>query len=576
MSLFELYPLILFAFSIIFTIVLHIQKSHKLNLNEVKKTIRDEAEKAIKQVDQKVVETEEIVNIKKVEVEETCLKVNSRIQELKADSAELDQLRDALNTYRNMLAQLNVATDQTHSYIVQTNDDATKLQNLKQLIDNQETKTYEILRSFDIGVKEQKFQLQNLEAELQNQIETAINEIITTRDDSLVRISDQIEKYQSLFETCDQIQSKHDVILKELLKQQNVYETKLGNINKEFNERVKTLENDTKLNLENYLKEIELTANEKFSSIEKNEINVFEKYLEDKKEETFLSIDRVLQSSAKTINEYNNSVQKNSNIEDAIKNKKIAEDFIKVTDVDSPPVVEQPKEPVFKETVNVKNRRNSNLEKKLKKKNKKKESFTLVDILDLEPNLEKVIKKEQNNEKLDEFESLDVTGFDQIIEEPSDIEKISLNQLEKIESATNDQFESVTDIEIESSTENSKNSEFLENKDETVIFDNDEKGCQINKFNGTGFGTLLDSYGNNKKQINVSDDIKSEPKSFRPGSILEKLVESSEKSDEKEIDITSSDEEVEDSTQKRKYEEEKISKNTSFEPIGEEEEILLD
>ena len=79
-----------------------------------------------------------------------------------------------------------------------------------------------------------------------------------------------------------------------------------------------------------------------------------------------------------------------------------------------------------------------------------------------------------------------------------------------------------------------------------------------------------------KKQINVSDDIKSEPKSFRPGSILEKLVESSEKSDEKEIDITSSDEEVEDSTQKRKYEEEKISKNTSFEPIGEEEEILLD
>ena len=196
----------------------------------------------------------EIVNIKKVEVEETCLKVNSRIQELKADSAELDQLRDALNTYRNMLAQLNVATDQTHSYIVQTNDDATKLQNLKQLIDNQETKTYEILRSFDIGVKEQKFQLQNLEAELQNQIETAINEIITTRDDSLVRISDQIEKYQSLFETCDQIQSKHDVILKELLKQQNIYETKLGNINKEFNERVKTLENDTKLNLEKLFK----------------------------------------------------------------------------------------------------------------------------------------------------------------------------------------------------------------------------------------------------------------------------------------------------------------------------------
>jgi len=220
MSLFELYPLILFAFSIIFTIVLHIQKSHKLNLNEVKKTIRDESEKAIKRVDQKVVETEEIVNIKKVEAEETCSKVDSRILELKTDSEELDQLRDALYTYRNMLAQLNVATDQTHSYIVQTNDDATKLQNLQTLIDNQEKKTYEILNSFDLGVKEQKFQLQTIETELHEQTETAINEIITTRDDSLSRISDQIEKYQSLFDTCDQIQLKHDVILHELLNQQ--------------------------------------------------------------------------------------------------------------------------------------------------------------------------------------------------------------------------------------------------------------------------------------------------------------------------------------------------------------------
>ncbi len=586
MSLFELYPLILFALSIIFTIVLHIQKSHKLNLNEVKKTIRDESDKAIKMVDQKVIETEEIVNIKKVEAEDTCSKLDSRIKELEVDSAELDQLKEALCTYRNMLAQLNVATDQTHSYIVQTNSDATKLQKLRKLIDSQESKTYEILQSFDAGVKEQKFQLQNLESELQSQGETALNEIISARDDSLSRINDQIEKYQSLYEQCDQIQSKHNVILDELIKQQNVYETKLNNINEDFDAKLNILVNDTKANLEKFVSQIELLTTNKFSAIQDENIKSYEKSLETKKEETLIEIDRVLKSSVSTINEYNNSLAKpldSINVSDNVDNSDDRQfEEIKITEnLDLNQSQKNNKVTVSK------------IERNSNKKNKKKQSLPIVDLLDLEPNLEGVLKQEESEQIISDSTIIDSTNFDVPDEDSTILDEFNITQLESIESDVSKKQIDNIDEEIDNSSKE-KVDELLSEKEK-----NDEKANQIKKLSGTGFGSLLNSYGTNKKQENTQETMTSEPKSFKPGSILEKLVEGSEKiklplNSVEKIEIKESfelakkiepAEKLEESEKTNEEENiieiddsdsEKSSKNSTFVAIGEEEEILLD
>ncbi len=586
MSLFELYPLILFALSIIFTIVLHIQKSHKLNLNEVKKTIRDESDKAIKMVDQKVIETEEIVNIKKVEAEDTCSKLDSRIKELEVDSAELDQLKEALFTYRNMLAQLNVATDQTHSYIVQTNSDATKLQKLRKLIDSQESKTYEILQSFDAGVKEQKFQLQNLESELQSQGETALNEIISARDDSLSRINDQIEKYQSLYEQCDQIQSKHNVILDELIKQQNVYETKLNNINEDFDAKLNILVNDTKANLEKFVSQIELLTTNKFSAIQDENIKSYEKSLETKKEETLIEIDRVLKSSVSTINEYNNSLAKpldSINVSDNVDNSDDRQfEEIKITEnLDLNQSQKNNKVTVSK------------IERNSNKKNKKKQSLPIVDLLDLEPNLEGVLKQEESEQIISDSTIIDSTNFDVPDEDSTILDEFNITQLESIESDVSKKQIDNIDEEIDNSSKE-KVDELLSEKEK-----NDEKANQIKKLSGTGFGSLLNSYGTNKKQENTQETMTSEPKSFKPGSILEKLVEGSEKiklplNSVEKIEIKESfelakkiepAEKLEESEKTNEEENiieiddsdsEKSSKNSTFVAIGEEEEILLD
>ena len=592
MSLFELYPLILFALSIIFTIVLHIQKSHKLNLNEVKKTIRDESDKAIKMVDQKVIETEEIVNIKKVEAEDTCSKLDSRLKELEVDGAELDQLKEALFTYRNMLAQLNVATDQTHSYIVQTNSDATKLQNLRKLIDSQESKTYEILQSFDAGVKEQKFQLQNLESELQSQGETALNEVISARDDSLSRINDQIEKYQSLYEKCDQIQSKHNVILDELIKQQNVYETKLNNINEDFDAKLNILVNDTKANLEKFVSQIELLTTNKFSAMQDENIKSYEKSLETKKEEILIEIDKVLQSSVSTINEYNNSLAKpleSIKLNDKIDNLDDREfEEIKIPEnLDSSQSQKNNKKTVSKN------------ERKNNKKNKKKQSLPIVDLLDLEPNLEGVLKQEEPEQINSDSKILDSTNVD-VLDEVDDVsedstilDEFNITQLESIESDVSKKQIDNFDEEVDNLSKDDVD-ELLSEKEK-----NDEKANQIKKLSGTGFGSLLNSYGTNKKQENNQETINSEPKSFKPGSILEKLVEESEKiklpGDRVEkIEIKESSDSAKKNEHSKKTDEseklteeeniietddsdiEKSSKNSTFVAIGEEEEILLD
>lgn len=581
MRLFELYPLILFAFSIIFTIVLHIQKSHKINLNEAKKILRDESEKAIKKVEQKVVEIDEVVNIKKDDVDQICAKVNSKIQELKIDSAELDQLRDALNTYRNMLAQLNIATDQTHNYIVQTNDDATKLQNLRELIDKQERQTYEILKSFDVGVKEQKNQMKNLEIELHNQSQIAMNEILSARDDSLNQISDQIEKYQSIFDTCNAIQSKHDVILKELNTQQSIYEKKLEDLNKEFCDKVKSVESEARESINTYIHNLETSSMDYFSSLEKERMVAFENGLENKKNEVLISINSVLQSSSKIINEYNDSVKRGGESTRSIEKQSFEEDINNYN-------VSQDLNNINKSenlnSIDLKDKKNKKFEKKLKKKNLKKDSSSLVDILDLEPNLEDVIKKDKSCEILEDIKTYNITSFEKetkesdpledinesdLLKNKESINEINLDGLEKIESNINlkesedDNFDE-TLIELDDNVLDNKN---YENQSKEIL-DN-----QLNKFSGTGFGTLLNSYGSNKKPHEEFNKDKVEPKSFKPGSILEKLVVDPEKSVEKGSDNNEISQKIEkDNIIDKKI----ISNNNSFELIGEEEEILLD
>lgn len=581
MRLFELYPLILFAFSIIFTIFLHIQKTHKINLNEAKKILRDESEKAIKKVEQKAVEIDEIVNIKKGDVDQICAKVNSKIQDLKIDSAELDQLRDALNTYRNMLAQLNIATDQTHNYIVQTNDDATKLQNLRELIDKQETQTYDILNSFDVGVKEQKNQIKNLVIELHNQSQIAMNEILSARDESLNQISNQIEKYQSIFDSCNAIQSKHDVILNELNTQQSIYEKKLEELNKQFCDKVISVENEARESINKYIHSLETSSMEYFSGLEKERMVTFENGLEDKKNEVLLSINSVLQSSSKIINEYNDSVKKvnestitieKQSSEEDINNYNISQDLNNNYQSES------------LNSIELKDKKSKKFEKKLKKKNFKKDSSTLVDILDLEPNLEGVIKKDKACEILEDIQTYNITSFEKGQKESEPLDNVNENYLLKNKDSNEelniDDLENIeSNINIKESEDNYFDEALIEIDDNLIENKKDENQSkeildnQLNKFSGTGFGTLLNSYGSNKKQHEELNKDKVEPKLFKPGSILEKLVVDPEKNVEKGSD----NKEKSQKSEKDNIVDTKImSKNNSFELIGEEEEILLD
>jgi hypothetical protein len=616
MSVGVLYPFILFGISLLFSAILFSIKSKKQNLNEIRKTIREDAEKAFRSLEQKVVETEEQVSLKQVEAQETCVYVEKKIQELKDDGEELSQLGDALNTYRSMLAQLNIATTQAHEYVVSTNGDATKLQELQHLIDSHEKKTYNILQSFDSGVKEQKFQLETIRTEIESQTNSSVNQIITTRDDSLSQVSNQIGKYQELFDKCDEIQSTHNAILKELIDSQAAYQDKLNAIQKDFENKCDTYLNSTTTKLDEYLSQIQSSANDKLSLVEGSIIKNFEEELNSKKEDTFLRIDEVLQSSIRTIslydeklngsngNELVRGVNKPSNaslsddiVKPEIPSTSIHQNFIK--EDESLPVnssiedlVEEPELP------------KKEIKPKKKKRRKKKKSNDDIDILagidliDLPDTLSEN-KDEESIEDVLPFES--ENSFDQEI--PKNIEDINLDSLSSIESfcSTNTTKEdSISDSQL-SDTETKEEpvvsvkepieSVPLEEKKETERNKKDiplSKEEQKKKLNGTGFGNLLNSYGSNKRVDEVKPD--TEPiKSFKPGSIIEKLVEedkSNDKVPEESVDkleTIESDKDIQKDTVEEdiKVEKDEIihdndKKKTSYVPIGEEEEILLD
>lgn len=670
----EMYPLILFACSLLFSLFLFSRKSKRENLNEIKKTIREHSEKAIKNLEQKVVETEEQVSVKKVEVQDTCSYVEKKIQELKDDGEELNQLGDALNKYRSMLAQLNIATSQAHDYVVRTNNDATKLQELQNLIDAHEKSTYEILQSFDSGVKAQKVQLANIESEIESQSNSSINQIITTRDDSLSLVSAQIAKYEELCEKCYQIQQTHDGILKQLIDSQLAHREKLDAMEKEFEDRCDSYLSSTVIKLDGYLSEIQSSANDKLSLVEGSIIKNFESVLESKKESTLLNIDEVLQSSIRTISLYDEklsgSYEKSQEIgdlqnniqsfhnndekrsipvsDDSFKDQNInnKDSFVKPT---SDYAIPTPFETSFDEEIQGDDKKHrqdaSKKESKLKKKKIRRKKrgkdddldiLAGIDLIDLPDSVNnKSIGNIDDNYQIDPSDDIDLNDLNQ----SKNIDAINLDSLNKIErfcpTSIDKDVEKQVAEEVEEEIQKDFQSEdtFSDNLDKSVEDDKDStvhyndipakdnskgkdldvsvaniKEEQKKKLNGTGFGNLLDSYGSNKR-VEPAKKEDSDVKSFKPGSIIKNLVEGDKKksSSDESNSLKDSDDEVSvDSKKNSDSKEEKIAtediqkplqsdtvdedksevntqktsnkdKNkSSYVPIGEEEEILLD
>jgi len=612
MSLSEILPISLFVISILFTLFLHLQKDKKLNLNEFRKTLREDSEKAIRSLEQKVVETEEQVSLKKVDAENTCAYVEKKIQELKDDGEELNQLDNALQNYRNMLAQLNVATSQTHDYVVKTSNEAARLQELQQLIDSHEKKTFTILKSFESGVKEQRFQFETLKTEIESQTDSAVNQIVTTRDDSLSLVNSQIEKFQTLSDTCDEIQSKHKEVLNELIASQNSYKEKMDAVAKDFEAACKTTLESTQSQLDGYLTQIQTSANDKLSLVEGSIVKDFEKELETKREDVLLEIDKILQNSVNTINMYDEKLGKSLSKSETVESNYV-EDIPEIDDVKQSsdeefsnveenmilPEVEEPvKEPKPKK------------EKKKKKKSKllKKDSKKDSDILDLKAGIDLVdlpdIEEKQNIEDLIVDDNLNSpfnvsdssSNDDEEYLDDDMIEDIFSDEIPDIDfDAEDDEASDAVEMpKADVPSVEDKDDSKEKDADSTSKDDSDEdskkvKEDPIKKLNGTGFGNLLNSYGSNKRKDDESSDLpkKDEPKSFKPGSIIEMLAKKdetkveSEKKEELPKKVKSKSSKKDNVQEDKDTKDEDINKGEdknkhSYEAIGEEEEILLD
>ncbi len=616
MSLSEILPISLFVISILFTLILHLQKDKKLNLNEVRKTLREDSEKAIRSLEQKVVETEEQVSLKKVDAENTCAYVEKKIQELKDDGEELNQLDIALQNYRNMLAQLNVATSQTHDYVVKTSNEAAKLQELQQLIDSHEKKTFTILKSFESGVKEQRFQFETLKTEIESQTDSAVNQIVTTRDDSLSLVNSQIEKFQSLSDTCDEIQSKHTEVLNELIASQNSYKEKMDAVAKEFEDACTTTLESTKAQLDGYLKQIQTSANDKLSLVEGSIVKDFEKELETKREDVLLEIDKILQTSVNTINMYDaklgNSLSKSEAVESnyvedipAVEDVKQSSDE-QISNVEENIILPEIEEPV-KETKPKKEKKKKKKSKLLKKESKKdsdmldlKAGIDLIDLPDTEEkqNIEDLIVDDNLNSPFsvsDETTIDDEEYLDDDILEDIFSDEIPDIDFDAEEDEVSDAYEiPKADETVEEKKEDIKTEKINDTKQDDPDKDSKKvKEDQIKKLNGTGFGNLLNSYGSNKRKEDESSESpkKEEPKSFKPGSIIEMLaqkgeteVESEKKEDSKEElpkKVKSKPSKIDNMQEDKDTKDDDINKGEdknkhSYEAIGEEEEILLD
>lgn len=595
MSISGLFPVILFCVSIIFSTILFLYKSKKQNVNEIRKIIREDSEKAIKNLERKVLETGEQVSLKQVEAQNTCGNIDKKIKELMNDSEELSQLGDALNRYRNMLAQLNIATSQTHEYVVKTSNDALKLQELKGLIDSYEKKTYEILQSFDSGIKEQHFQLETIKTEIQLQEESSINQIKTSRDDSLLQVGTAIESFQSICNTCNDLQSKHESILNELIEKQNSYEKYIENLNKTFEEKCNNSLKETINKLDEYLAKIQLSSDDKMLAKQDSVLKMYENCLNDRKDKALLSIDEVLKSSVQTLNLYNDKIT-NSYLE----SKNL--DAVKKQSIDKEDDLSLGKETIFdnsNSSESLLSDSNSTIEAKLenseevplKKVKKKKRHSKLkksVDdnlddkidspIANLENMKEKLIPEDLYDEIGSYVVEKDKAKETQKVTTPKNIEEINLDELASIDTSFSEPIKKQKPVVQKEEVEKETSSKVIINeKNEALSRMNQQHSTddQIKKLDGTGFGNLLDSYGASKRNDNPKKKV-SEVKSFKPGSIIEQLVEEDEiknSKDHVEIDNKEIDE-VPSITEEKKLDDDE--KSSRFEAIGEEEEILLD
>lgn len=630
MSVEEVFPLILFGISVMFTTLLFLIKNKKQNLNEIRKTIREDSEKAIKSLAQKVVETEEQVTLKQVEAQETCALVGKKIQELMDDGEELNQLGDALNKYRSMLAQLNIATSQAQAYVVRTNNDANKLQDLQHLIDIHEKKTYEILQTYNNRIEEQTFQFDAIKTEIESQTENVITQIVTTRDNSLSEVNSQIDKYKQLCDKCDEIQLNHKDILNELIENQLANKEKLAFYNKNFEDSCDNYLKKTISKLDEYLAQLKLSANDKLSLLEIDYVKDFEQELNNKKEATFLRIDDALSSSIKTISLYDEKLNKsyvssenNKQFNNDIKNNSY-NTVIKNVNLDKPvdesnkvkisdslfensldDVIPTKKEDVtFKEAFKKEN-------KQKKKKNQKNQRRKKDDNLDLMSGIDLV---ELTNEKINsdnkQFIDLDNSSIPDLnkttLEDkvPQEIGGIKLDDLVTVDASFSDivkkdkqireelnnitsNLDSEKDDELESKGKNLNKALIDENNMDSIL---DKKNSDLNihnespitKLNGTGFEDLLNSYGSHKRKNDNEDIEKDSVKSFKPGSIIEMVVEESKQTTNENSDKSDSNETGTDISKSEKFsEKEEVLNNedknkSGFVVIGEEEEILLD
>jgi hypothetical protein len=632
MSVGELFPLILFGISIMFSTILFLVKNKKQNLNEIRKTIREDSEKAIKSLEQKVVETEELVSLKQAEAQKTSDYVDRKIQELMDDGEELNQLGEALNKYRSMLAQLNLSTSKVEAFVIRTSGDARKLQELQHLIDSHEKKTYNILQSFDTGIKQQNFQLAAIKTEIVSQAESSINQIVTTRDDSLSEVRTQIEKYQELSDSCDKIQSTHNAILNELIQRQVANKESLVALNKEFEDKCDNYLNATKRELDEYLSKIQTSANDKLSLVEGSIVKNFEKELNSKREDTLLQIDNVLSSSVKTISLYDEKLNKSFENSDIISCKNINSkdndsDLVNNSDgLINPKTVNQDITNSFnsvKAKVDLSNANESinsestldlfsdrldrnedfnqeeesqidlsKKESKIKKKKrcKTKKSKNYDDDIDIMAGIDLIdLADGVIDSSPDSFsDDLDSNIFDEqkpLVEKvPKDIGDINLDDLASIDASfcgvdKKDIEEEIKEVE---KVEQTKTDDEIKSLNENIDTNLEPiKKVQITKkLNGTGFGNLLNSYGS-QKRVDDEPTVSDSQKTFKPGSIIEMLVDEDQLSDKEDNKEDNKVVKIDTPTDDISVEKEEIidgedKKKSSFVVIGEEEEILLD
>lgn len=541
MDLNFIFPLILFAISIIFSLIVQNIKAKGISLNELKKNIKVETDKALKSLEAKNVQVEEQLNVQKLKADEVFTSVENKLTELNSHGEELAQLLNSLNKYRSMLMQLDVSTNNTYDWVLKVQKDSERLQEIQKLIETMEKKTVEILTSFEEGVKKQQVHFETFANEIntlsrnnKEKLEFSRNEILTEvkncieslrtleqeqtekmnqfsaslesltqsgkdvlqvkKDDVIKEVEAQIEILNGLKEEHQKIQSEQNQLLEQTKQEQLKYNKGLEETIKNFETEKSSIIDQAKANMQNDISSIIDDTKGKISSINDEFIKNYETGVDKSTEDKLLKVDETLQKTINVINQYTEERSKPEISEVVEKKQVLPKEEIKksVEPIVKKPVIKQ--EEIIGTT----------------KEEKKEIKVPFKDI----PAAKEVSKKE--------------------IKEP-----LTENKNIKEEKA-----------------------KILHNS--------------IPPF--TGFGSLLNSYESLKKTP-VGPKEKPKDTVYKPGSILTEAV--AQKQEKKEYSkVEEVEKKAEPKTKKTEKEEVKIEKNKEEEkkyiPTGDEEEILLD